>query len=87
MRAQKRGLTFVELLVVIAMIAALIVLSFPAVQFVRETVRRIQGLNDARRQSVEELAVGGPIRRATVGPSASSLPTFSPSGLSRRKTD
>ena len=71
MPAQKRGLTLIELLVVIAMIAALIVLAFPAVQFVRESVRRIQGLNEARRESVEELAIGAPIRRPTAGPSAS----------------
>ena len=68
MRFQKRGLTLVELLVVIALIAALFVLAIPAVQFARETVRRVQGLNDARRQSVEELAIGRPVRRPVVLP-------------------
>lgn len=70
MRARKRGLTLVELLVVIGVVAGLFVLAIPAVQFARETVRQIQGLNDARRQSVEELAIGVPVRRATVSPSA-----------------
>lgn len=55
----RRGFTLVELLVVMAIIAVLIALIFPAVQGARESARRTQCMNNARQIGIAMLGFEG----------------------------
>src|SRR6476660_7516225 len=62
-RCGRRGLTLVELLVVIAIIAVLAALLLPAIQSARESARRVQCVNNIRQLALASHSYHDAFRR------------------------